>query len=111
MDQSGTPAGTNPDRWQPLNLSVAATQNGIILPAGVQSYVGAQWGAVTPFALTKMDASWKDVEPAPKISDPGMNAWIVEVIAKGAEFDPRGPGASGFHGHALSSPAVSARKP
>jgi hypothetical protein len=90
MDQIGAPAGTNPDKWQQLNLSVAATQNGIILPAGVQTYVGAQWGSVTPFALTKVNPAdpWKDAGSAPKISDPGMKAWLTEVIARGAEYDP-----------------------
>lgn len=90
MDQIGAPAGTNPDLWQQLNLSVAATQNGIILPAGVQSYVGAQWGAVAPFSLTKANQGdpWKNAGPAPKISDPGMKTWLVEILAKDAEFDP-----------------------
>ena len=35
FDNPGAPL-KEPERWQPLNLSVAATQNGIILPAGVQ---------------------------------------------------------------------------
>ena len=48
-DQPGS-ALSAPERWQPLNLSVAATQNGIVLPAGVQSYIGSHWGEVTPFA-------------------------------------------------------------
>ena len=34
----------HPERWQPINLSVAATQNGIILPAGVQDYIGVAMG-------------------------------------------------------------------
>ena len=43
--------------WQPINLSVAATQNGIILPSGVQAYIGAQWGEVTPFAMKRASDS------------------------------------------------------
>ena len=53
------------DRWQPINLSVAATQNGIILPGGVQDYVGSQWGNVTPFALHRASSAvpWKTRGP------------------------------------------------
>ncbi len=90
MDQIGTPAGTDPNLWQQLNLAVAATQNGIILPAGVQTYVGSQWGSVTPFALTKASPSdpWKDPGPPPKLTDPDFRKWVVEIITKDAEFDP-----------------------
>ncbi len=77
------------DHWQPLNLSVAATQNGIILPAGVQGYIGAQWGSVRPFAMTPVAGGvpWHDPGPVPKIG-PAMNDWLVEVIRKTASVDP-----------------------
>src|SRR5206468_3616408 len=39
----------DPNRWQELNLAAAETQNGIITPAGVQSYIGSNWVNVTPF--------------------------------------------------------------
>jgi hypothetical protein len=76
------------DHWQPLNLSVAATQNGIILPAGVQEYVGSQWGSVTPFAMRRASAAvpWEDPGPAPRVS-PEMKKWVVEVVRKTAEVD------------------------
>lgn len=81
-----------PERWQPINLSVAATQNGIILPAGVQEYIGAQWGAVRPFALrrTSRDVPWEDPGPPPRLG-PAMKEWIVEVIRKTASVDPSDP--------------------
>lgn len=81
-----------PDRWQPINLSVAATQNGIILPAGVQKYIGAHWGAVRPFALRRASsaAAWEDAGPAPRLG-PSMKGWIAEVIAKTASVDPSDP--------------------
>jgi hypothetical protein len=82
----------HPDRWQPLNLSVAATQNGIILPAGVQDYIGAQWDNVKPFALRRASSAvpWEDPGPVPK---PGqaMKDWLTEVIAKTASVDPADP--------------------
>jgi hypothetical protein len=81
-----------PAVWQPINLSVAATQNGIILPAGVQGYIGARWGRVTPFAMKKAGelAKWPDPGTAPKIG-PAMKHWIVEVIQKTAAIDPADP--------------------
>ncbi len=90
-DAPGAPL-EQPERWQPINLSVAATQNGIILPAGVQQYIGAQWGAVTPFALKRLspDAPFHDPGSVPKLG-PTMNAWIVEVVRKTATLDPQEP--------------------
>lgn len=90
-DSPGAPL-KEPDQWQPLNLSVAATQNGIILPAGVQTYIGAQWGAVRPFAMrrTSSKVPWHDPGPAPVLG-PSMKDWIVEVIQKTAGLDPSDP--------------------
>ncbi|HEY3816254.1 MAG TPA: vanadium-dependent haloperoxidase [Polyangiaceae bacterium] len=83
-DNPGAPL-TKPDRWQPINLAVAATQNGIVLPAGVQDYVGAQWGGVTPFAMKRASEAvpWHDPGPAPKLG-PDMSRWLVEVVRKTA---------------------------
>jgi hypothetical protein len=90
-DSPGAPL-KEPDVWQPINLSVAATQNGIILPAGVQQYIGSQWGAVTPFAMKrKSDAvPWHDPGPTPRIG-PAMKDYLVEVIRKTASVDPSDP--------------------
>lgn len=79
-----------PAIWQPINLSVAATQNGIILPAGVQSYIGSNWGGVTPFAMKRSSdkVPWHDPGPTPSPSDERMKRWLVEVIEKTAESDP-----------------------
>jgi hypothetical protein len=83
---------SHPDRWQPINLSVAATQNGIILPAGVQDYIGSQWDNVKPFALRRASSAvpWEDPGPVPRLG-PAMKDWIVEVIAKTASVDPSDP--------------------
>ncbi|MGH7439074.1 MAG: DUF6851 domain-containing protein, partial [Polyangiaceae bacterium] len=82
----------HPDRWQPINLSVAATQNGIIMPAGVQDYIGSQWDVVTPFALRRASSAvpWEDPGPVPR-TGPAMKGWITEVIAKTASVDPADP--------------------
>src|SRR5207249_3958184 len=41
----------DPNRWQPLALDFTVTQNGIPLPANVQTFIGSQWGTVKPFAF------------------------------------------------------------
>jgi hypothetical protein len=76
--------------WQPINLSVAATQNGIILPSGVQAYIGAQWGGVTPFAMKRASDSplWQHLPKTPVVEDPRMLGWLTEVIDKSAAGDP-----------------------
>ena len=39
----GIPEGTDPNRWQPLALSAAFSQNGIPIPGTVQNYIGVTW--------------------------------------------------------------------
>jgi hypothetical protein len=80
----------DPNKWQPLNLSVAATQNGIVLPAGVQGYIGSNWGGVTPFAMTRASANdpWHAPTIAPPVVGPEMKDWVVEVIRRSSELDP-----------------------
>lgn len=88
-DEPGTTM-KDPNVWQKLNLSVAATQNGIVLPAGVQSYIGAQWDDVTPFAMKRASraVAWAqaDIGTAPKVG-PAMKGWLAEVIRKEADVD------------------------
>jgi|HubBroStandDraft_1064217.scaffolds.fasta_scaffold05426_3 uncharacterized protein DUF6851 len=90
-DSPGAPL-KEPERWQPINLSVAATQNGIILPAGVQTYIGAQWGSVRAFAMTRRSngVPWPDPGPVPRLGGT-MKDWIVEVVRKTAALDPSDP--------------------
>lgn len=104
-DQPGTTL-VDPAVWQPINLSVASTQNGIILPAGVQTYIGSNWDDVKPFALRRKDASvpYEDPGPVPSPKSPDMKQWLVEVIRKTAQMDPSGkdtidisPGAYGHN--------------
>ncbi len=73
----------DPNVWQPLNLSLAATQNGIVLPAGVQAYIGSQWGSVMPFV--KKRAS--NIFPPP-LADTSVWPFLEEVIARSSQLDP-----------------------
>jgi len=89
-DEPGT-VMKDPNVWQKLNLAVAATQNGIVLPAGEQTYIGAQWDDVTPFAMKRASRSvpWAeaDLGTVPKVG-PAMKGWLVDVIRKESYVDP-----------------------
>jgi hypothetical protein len=82
VDAPGT-SMVEPDHWQPLQLGQAFTQNGIP-QAPVQPYVGAHWGLVRPFALAEGPV---DAGPPPSLADPGMRAWVREVLARQAALE------------------------
>ena len=89
VDQPGTTL-VDPSQWQLLNLAEAATQNGIVVPAGVQKYIGGNWGLVTPFAMSKDpgDPLYHDPGPPPRFSDPEMKQWVLEILDKHSKLDP-----------------------
>jgi hypothetical protein len=86
-----TPA-TDIDQWQPLDLAIAATQNGIPLAAGIQGYIGAQWRDVKPFSLVRAAPSslYIDVGAPPRIT-PATMSWAVDIIRKSSKLTPDGP--------------------
>jgi hypothetical protein len=109
----------DPSHWQPLNLAVAETQNGIIVASGVQTYIGAQWGEVTPFAMTRPGPGmlYHDPGTPPSFGNAQMASDIVDVLHRGASLDATdgqtidiSPGAYGNntlgmddgHGHATN---------
>jgi hypothetical protein len=61
--ESGTTIA-DPDRWQPLILEAALSQNGLPIPAGKQTFIGSNWGDVTPFAITPA-AEGPPIDPGP----------------------------------------------
>ncbi len=69
----GIPALTNPNFWQPLSLASINLQNNIILPGGVQTFLGVQGLSTTPFSLTRTDPTrpWIDLGGPSKLSTPG----------------------------------------
>ncbi|MEO7319682.1 MAG: vanadium-dependent haloperoxidase [Chthoniobacteraceae bacterium] len=80
------------NRWQPLAIANSFSQNGI--PNGpLQSYVGAQWLGVRPFALARTDATqpWIDPGPQPQLGGAGdaqFRSEVVEVIRRSSELTP-----------------------
>lgn len=94
VDQPGVDM-VDPDDFQLLNLAAAETQNGIVLDTGLQSYIGAQWGLVTSFALGEERAgTWMVLDPGgdfPTVADPASKDWVLDVIRKHARLDPTLP--------------------
>ncbi len=80
------------NRWQRLQIINAVDQNGF--PVGpIQTYQGAQWLKVRPFALTRTDVTkpWIDPGPPPYLGGVGDQAFrdnVVAVIRAGSELTP-----------------------
>lgn len=73
----GIPPETDPNFWQPLSLSARMSQNGISFTADVQSYIGLQGMAVTPFSLSREDPAkpWLNSFGGPsRLSVPGQTS-------------------------------------
>ena len=88
---------TDPNFWQPLALSTTVSQNGIPAPGGIQTFVGVQSLATTPFSLTRTDPlrPWIDIGPPSRLSvsgfpsatDAGYKAAAMDVLRKHARLN------------------------
>mgnify|MGYP001236445977 CR=1 FL=1 len=47
----GNPTISDPNRWQPLTLSVFIDQSGNVYPINTPPFLSPEWGKVTPFAM------------------------------------------------------------
>ena len=104
-------ADTNPNFWQPLALSSSISQNGIPIPGGIQTFVGVQSMATTPFSLTRTDPLKPWIDPFggpsrlsrtgnPSVTDAAYKEGAMDVLRKSAKLnDPTtfdiSPGAIG----------------
>ncbi len=84
---------TDPNRWQPLALEYAISQNGIPIPEEIQTFVGPHWGYVTPFAIDPAPGGLPlDPGPPPYLGDPdtgrAYRQAAVEVIRYSSLLDP-----------------------
>jgi hypothetical protein len=82
----------DPNRWQPLLFEEAITQNGQVADV-VQSFLGANWGAVRPFALSKLEGEQVYHDPGlpPQLGaaqDTLFKSGNVEVILASSLLDP-----------------------
>ncbi len=87
VDQPGANAD-DPTMWQQIVLAQSVTQNGIPEGSGVRGYIGAHWGDVTPFALTRAAAGVPYFElDGPATLDDELVQATVELVRKSAELD------------------------
>jgi hypothetical protein len=98
---------TDPSRWQPLALAQFVAQNGLPVPGKVQSFIGAHWGRVRPFALpASKEGTPIDPGPPPELGDPASDRAFkdeaLDDLRASSRLDPDdgveidiGPGALG----------------
>ena len=83
----------DPNRWQPLQIEHLVSQNGVVLPSGVQTAVGPHWGHVTSFAIPSGGPEGVPFDPGapPRLGDPSTDALfktqVVEVIRDSSQLD------------------------
>ena len=70
---SGNENIIDPNRWQPLTLSVFIDQSGQVIDENTPPFLGAEWGNVYPFGLNESDLSTftRDDNPYNVYHDPG----------------------------------------
>lgn len=83
----------DPNRWQPLSFDYLILQNGIIVGESVQTFLGANWGSVRPFALERPSEAgiYSDPGPPPYLGGEGDEAYkqaALEVVEFGSWLDP-----------------------
>ncbi len=88
----------DPNRWQPLKMKNPITQNGLLVPSDVQTFLGSQWGHVKGFALpTPGPGVQVAIDPGPpsRLGDPKTDAaykrGAVDVIRASATLDASDP--------------------
>ena len=83
----------DPNRWQPLQMEVAVSQNGIGT-TNLQTAVGTHWGIVDGFGVLDPDGDGVAVDPGrqPLLGDPATDAilkeQVVEIIRDSSLLDP-----------------------
>ncbi len=82
----------DPDRWQPLQMDNAQTQNGLVTST-VQNFIGSHWGQVASFALDVTPGTPPiDPGPPPSLADPATHDIVVEnvveVLRRSAALEP-----------------------
>ncbi len=78
----------DPNRWQPLAFDTFVDQSGNVFPASTPPFLSAEWGKVTPFALTSDDLDiLNDGFDCYVYNDPGAPAYIQNSIGNGID-DP-----------------------
>ena len=110
------PSFGDPNRWQPLSLSEARTQNELVAE-DIQTFIGPHWGDVTPFAMGRRDngvsPSWASLDPGgpPLLNGVGDSEYrsdTVLLVEYSNALDPhKGPGSESIN----ISPSVAGNRP
>lgn len=84
---------TDPNHWQPLAFDHLVLQNGIVIGRAEQTFLGPNWGWVTPFALTRSDENdvYSDPGPPPYLGGEGDQDYkdaALQVIEFSSWLDP-----------------------
>ncbi|MBX7165604.1 MAG: FG-GAP-like repeat-containing protein [Pirellulales bacterium] len=85
---SGTEV-VDPNRWQPLAFEELVLQNGIVVGASTQKFVGSQWKDVIPFSFER--GQFIDPGPPPQLNTPSAaqyKAEALDVIRAASILDP-----------------------
>jgi hypothetical protein len=83
----------DPNHWQPLAFDHLVLQNGIVIGQAVQTFIGPNWGDVTPFAMSKASPTdvYHDLGAPPQlggVGDAEFKANALEVIRLSSKLDP-----------------------
>lgn len=88
----------DPNRWQPLAFDYLILQNGIVIGAAVQEFLGPNWGKVAPFGMRPEDQAfpWVYFDPGtpPQLgtsTDAEFKANAVQLIGMQSKLDPALP--------------------
>jgi len=96
----GNPTMIFPNNWQPLAIQFFIDQNGNPVPGGSASFLGAEWGKVTPFALTNPTIAnfdgydhyaYHDPGPPPHLGTPSAEDYkhtFEMVVTWSSHLDP-----------------------
>jgi hypothetical protein len=91
----GATTMVDPNRWQPLQMAQAVSQNGLAA-TNLQKAIGTQWGYVDGFGVMDPTGSGVPVDPGPPplLGDPAtdqkLKDQLVEVIRDSGRLDPAG---------------------
>lgn len=80
----------DPSRWQPLDLALTVTQNGIVLGGAPQTFAGANARNTRTFALAHAASGFlaDDPGPPPRFGDAAYIAQAVDVLTRSAQLSP-----------------------
>jgi hypothetical protein len=84
----------DPNRWQPLQMAVAVSQNGVGT-TNLQTAIGTHWGRVDGFGVLDPDGDAVAIDPGPPpllgdpASDAALKEQLIEIVRDSALLDPR----------------------